>query len=410
MRVAKLIMVTGENNNKFYNMTELPDGTISVEYGRVDKTKVTIHKPASQWQKLLNSKVRKGYTDITHLVAEEIVDGVVKKDIVDIPDAVVNRLFKKLQDFANKTLRANYKISSSKVTQAMVDEAQLIVNDLTNYFAGDNISIDYFNEMLLKLFHIIPRRMSNVRNYLVSDRLSGSALDEKMKSILEMEQSTLDVMAGQVVVNSKKDECGTIAMQDQRDILSILGLEVRVATDNENIKIKAMMGEDEKRFVCAYTVVNNKTEKLFNEFVDAATNKKTELFWHGSRNENWFNIISTGLLIRPSCAAHNGSMFGDGIYFADKARKSIGYTSSRGSYWAGGRDDTGYLALYSVHVGNQKEVTHHSRECYSYSHNNLKSLGYDSVFAKGGADLRNNEYIVYSSSQCTISYLVEFKA
>ena len=44
MRVAKLIMVTGENNNKFYNMTEQSDGTIKVEYGRVDKTCTTISK------------------------------------------------------------------------------------------------------------------------------------------------------------------------------------------------------------------------------------------------------------------------------------------------------------------------------------------------------------------------------
>ncbi len=32
---------------------------------------------------------------------------------------------------------------------------------------------------------------------------------------------------------------------------------------------------------------------------------------------------------------------------------------------------------------------------------------FDSVFAKGGADLRNNEYIVYNSAQCTVSHLIE---
>jgi hypothetical protein len=36
--------------------------------------------------------------------------------------------------------------------------------------------------------------------------------------------------------------------------------------------------------------------------------------------------MQTGLLIRPS-GAISGSMFGDGIYFADKAQKSIGYSS-----------------------------------------------------------------------------------
>jgi len=29
------------------------------------------------------------------------------------------------------------------------------------------------------------------------------------------------------------------------------------------------------------------------------------------------------------------------------------------------------------------------------------------VFAKGGADLRNDEYIVYENNRCTIKYLIE---
>ena len=32
---------------------------------------------------------------------------------------------------------------------------------------------------------------------------------------------------------------------------------------------------------------------------------------------------------------------------------------------------------------------------------------YDSLFAEGGIDLRNNEYIVYNQAQCTVKYLVE---
>jgi poly [ADP-ribose] polymerase len=100
-------------------------------------------------------------------------------------------------------------------------------------------------------------------------------------------------------------------------------------------------------------------------------------------------------------------MFGDGIYFADKAQKSIGYTSLRGSYWAKGGGDKAYLALFEVHLGNQKEILHHDSSCYSLSDKVLKKEGYDSVFAKGGADLRNNEFIVYKPEQCTITHLVE---
>jgi poly [ADP-ribose] polymerase len=43
----------------------------------------------------------------------------------------------------------------------------------------------------------------------------------------------------------------------------------------------------------------------------------------------------------------------------------------------------------------------------SWKNKVMEQEGYDSVFAKGGADLRNNEYIVYDGVQCTIAYIVE---
>ena len=46
-----------------------------------------------------------------------------------------------------------------------------------------------------------------------------------------------------------------------------------------------------------------------------------------------------------------------------------------------------------------------------YVIDSIKKYGkYDSLFAQGGADLINNEYIVYKEEQCTIRYIVEFKA
>ena len=100
-------------------------------------------------------------------------------------------------------------------------------------------------------------------------------------------------------------------------------------------------------------------------------------------------------------------MFGDGIYFADKAQKSIGYTSLYGSYWAQGSSSVGYLALYDVLLGNSKTSAKHTSDLYSLNHAKLIKEGYHSFFAKGGADLINNEYIVYTPSATTIRYIVE---
>ena len=97
------------------------------------------------------------------------------------------------------------------------------------------------------------------------------------------------------------------------------------------------------------------------------------------------------------------------IYFANKAQKSIGYSSLRGSYWAGGSSNKGYLALFDVHTGNQKHITKHDSSCYSLSKSVMDREGTDSVYAHGGIDLRNDEFIIYEASKCTISYLIEME-
>jgi poly [ADP-ribose] polymerase len=413
-RVCKLILVEvndtasmkrgqAKQSNKYYNMTDNGD-TISVEYGRVDSSCTKITKPSRDWDKIIKSKIKKGYKDVTHLILEDGDD--TTTTLSDIPDAVIDRLFKQLQQYANKTIRENYKVSSHKVTQAMVDEAQVHIDSLANILKKKSFVINSFNDELLALFHVIPRRMKDVSQWLVDTGLESKAMRERCEKLLSKEQSTLDVMAGQVVVNSKSDAPEDATTDVKRDILTCLGLDVGIASEESVKAIKELMGDSSSRFSKAYTVTNKTTQQEFDINLGQADDKTTKLFWHGSRNENWLNIISTGLLIRPSGAVHTGSMFGDGIYFADKAQKSIGYSSVRGSYWAGGSDNIGYLALFTVHTGKPMVVR---RANSSLSKNSLVSGGYHSVFAEGGADLRNNEYIVYDKKQCTISYLVEIK-
>lgn len=49
IRPTYLIMVTAENNNKYYNC--FPEGdNFRVEYGRVNSTKTTTSYPMSKWE------------------------------------------------------------------------------------------------------------------------------------------------------------------------------------------------------------------------------------------------------------------------------------------------------------------------------------------------------------------------
>jgi len=81
----------------------------------------------------------------------------------------------------------------------------------------------------------------------------------------------------------------------------------------------------------------------------------------------------------------------------------------RGSYWTGGNDNKGFIGIFEFHTGKQKKLKRHDSSCYSLSRQKLTKEGYDSVFAMGGIDLRNDEFIVYDKSQCTIRYILEMK-
>ena len=178
--------------------------------------------------------------------------------------------------------------------------------------------------------------------------------------------------------------------------------------DDEVSMIKTLMAESSHRFRKAWKVTNVETQKKFDEYMRDNNLKEndTKLLFHGSRNENWMSIISTGLKIRPTNAIYTGSMFGDGIYFAPKCAKSIGYTSS--GYWTRGNESVCYMALFDVTYGNPYVIYSHDSSCYSLNYDKIKNKGCNCLHAKADKGmLRNDEIVFYNTNQVTIKYLIE---
>lgn len=397
----KLIMVTSENNNKFYNMHDNGDGTFIVEWGRVGiSSKRTIY-PIRQWDRTYRSKTKKGYKDVTEMFVES--GGDESTDFTDVNDPQIAKLIRSLQSFAHTSVQKNYMVTSESVTQKQIEEAQAFIDQLAQMPAQNS---DQVNELLLEIFSIIPRRMSNVRQYLFgSEGLQLS--NESLNRVVDNEQSTLDVMRGQVQtlqVTSESDK--------KQTLLEALGIAIDQATEDDIANVEILMGPNWNQFQRAFRVTNKKTEQRFDNYRNKkAYSSDYKLFWHGSRNENWWSILDSGLVLRPANAVVTGKMFGYGVYFADKCQKSVNYTSLRGSYWARGSQSSGYLALYKVNTGKWLHTKRHERWMYGLNENKLRDRGdYDSLFAEGGIDLRNNEYIVYNQDQTTIQYLVEIGA
>lgn len=398
IRPTYLIMVTAENNNKYYNC--FPEGdNFRVEYGRVNSTKTTTNYPMSKWESQISSKIKKGYKDVTDLktaLVEEIkTDGTKYKDI---ENESVRRIIEKLRSLARDTVKKNYSVSSASVTEEMVYEAQLVINNLISIK-----SVNKFNDELLKLFEIIPRKMDNVRSYLIK------SIDE-IDKVISREQDLLDIMRGQIVTKSTATENKAKEIDNSGiTILDEMGITMRECTPEEINEIKDCMKESSYHFSKAWRVDNISTRKKYEEFIKAYNIKNTKLLFHGSRTENWFSILKTGLKIRPTNAITTGAMFGFGSYFAPKCQKSIGYTSLGGSYWAGGKDNTAYMALFDTAYGKPYNVYNFDSKYYSMSFDKLP-VGCNCLHAHAGNGmLRNDEIVYYKTEQMTIKYLIEIK-
>lgn len=414
LRYAKLIHVSVDNgkthqSNKVYIMEEQSNGTIKCTYGRIGARMTEVTKGSHEWNKIYSQKTsaRKGYVDKT----DEAVIKEAKKStgMANISEAEVQKLFDDLMAFANKTIGSKYKVTQDDVTQKQVDNAQKIIDELSTIAKSStrkSDKIEPINEKLLELYMTIPRKMKNVKDHLIDE---ANYTIEEIKDFISEEQDLLDTMAGQVTMlaqttatDDDKDE------EKEDDLLDKLGLEVTEEKDPKAIAlVKKLLGKNAHQMTGLFKCINKATQAKFDAHYASAKVKKRKLLWHGSRNQNWFNIIQTGLLIRPSGVIHTGSMFGDGIYFANKAQKSLGYSSLSGSYWANGNDNKGYLALFDVHIGKQYDVDSSDS---SLSQAKLDRKGdYDCTFAHAGNALYNDEIIVYESKRCTIAYIVEMK-
>lgn len=402
----------GENNNKFYNLTDLGDGTFLVEYGRVGGH-VTQHTyPISDWNHKYHEKCPgHGYEDITHLHKEEekneeVLTEEKKSSFTQITNKIIAKLVENLRNYAHVSVEQNYTISSDNVTQAMVNEAQHIVDEITHLIKPE-APTEKINKLMVDLFKVVPRRMAHVNDYLFQMKTIKTKDDLNLAhQIIHSEQNTLDVMAGQVSTHSKTQEHK--AKANLGDILDAMGIDIEETPKEDYPGIMKLMGDDQKHFRRAYMVTNRKTQKRFDTYLDTVDNKKIELFWHGSRNENWWSILDKGWMLRSANAVISGKMFGYGIYWANKFHKSLNYTSYHNSYYAHGNSDIAYLSLALVHVGNQLKLKKHESWCSELDFKRLKEKGnYDSLYAQGGADLINDEFIVYTEPQCTVKYLVE---
>lgn len=400
IRPTYLVMVSAANNNKYYNL--FPENNeFRVEYGRIDATKTITRYPINKWESQIKNKLKKGYVDVTDLkqdLVEDISSTNPDSPYKEIENKAIKTIVDKLQSLAKETINKNYTVKASAVTSDMINVAQTTIDELAN----SSLSIEKFNDTLLKLFMIIPRRMGNVADYLASS-------EDDFGKIVSKEQDLLDVMRGQVYIKPTVEVNNPVDKKD-KTILEEFGLVFEEADRNDIALIKTLMNESASKFRNAWKVTNLQTQERFDKFVKDNNITNTKLLFHGSRSENFWSIIKTGLVLRPTNAVITGKMFGFGCYYAPKCAKSIGYTSLSGSYWARGGSNVAYMALFDVAYGVPYNVYEFNSKYYDLTYDKLQKFQPGANCLHAHADkgmLRNDEIVVYKEDQMTIKYLIE---
>lgn len=394
---------TGRGNNTRFIMENMGDGTFRVTDGRVGIT-IGRHKPKvyrlpmEQWNDTYISKIQRGYLLTKQQKMEQKIItkssmNVNGQDYRPIADNEVKKIVERLLAFANAAISTNYTVKVEDISDEMIQYGKNVLDELAAGY--EKMSVAEFNNKLKVLYAAIPRRMDNLSKNLAQRKI-------QFNDIIANEQDLFDIMVSQIRSQNTEITAG-------QTILDANGLEWRIVSPDEESGIRKMLGSESHNYIRAWKVSNQKTEQDFNSFCkqEGLTEESgiSHLF-HGSRNENFWSIVTNGLTVNPTGVVITGKMFGNGTYFAPSAAKSMGYTSRYGSCWAGGRQDSGFLAIYKVATGKCYDRTSAETDL-NWSRLQQRCPGAHCTWAHAGVSLRNEEVIVYQNQQSTIEYLIE---
>lgn len=388
----KLIMVTPDNNNKYYEMIYNGGSTFTAKYGRVEATETVIQKPYSDWHSVYNSKVKKGYKDVTDFVTTKVVQNQpVDSKLGTTGDNLVDEFLTLMKRYTDNLVSNTYSVTAVNVSQAQVDEAQAALNLLVK---ADKKDEQYINKLLTELYMIIPRKMRHVKDHL----LPNINLDKT----LEQEQDNLDAMASQVAQITPKKAKAT--KKKTQNLLDVLGITMKTGQPNPEISylLDQIFNGTSKKLHGIFECNKPSEDTNIKEWMKDKKNKTTKILIHGTRCSSVIPILEQSLKIRPSGNFQfSGKVYGDGNYFSEVVQKSLNYT---------GIDNDKILLVYEVHTGNPFVYDGWYRgNSFSLNLNELQKRGFDSTYVKAGNGLLNSEIIAYSEKQNRIKYIIWLK-
>lgn len=416
---VRLIYVdTVKNNNKFWHGRLLDNGDVYVEWGRVgyngqNKT----HKGAGERKlnSLIRQKLKKGYTkqkivagtiatssstlNLEELAANQIASD--SNEVVDLVRYLAKKNVHNIVDHSGITydeVDGVFKTPLGVVTKDGLDEARLLLQDISQYVADGDLDNKKFLGKCSDYMRIIP---TNIGMRKFDARHDMGTLDH-----VRRQNDILDSL--EVALQQIADAHAQQKQERAHEEPKIFQCSLSLIEDEELFnKMKNLYNSTlQHKHACSHLKLKRvfavEIERMVKEFEEDGLNIGNIMeLWHGTRAGNLLSILKSGFVIPPSNAAHcTGRLFGNGIYFSDQSTKSLNYAYG---YWSGSRDNNCYMLLNHVAMGKAYTPRGHSER--------LPKAGYDSTFVKAGTNgVINNEMIIYRTSQVNPLFLCQFNS
>jgi len=451
------------NNNKFYNLeiqvATSGDARIYTNYGRVGGSIAKEYRPCAdrataekEADKLIKSKIKKGYTEISLVklavgsdVAKSQVNVVhlkpkeIKSSLHPEVAKLVRAWFGATQEFIDLNLDTK-KCPLGQLSQDQIQKGKDILLQCQGLIKTVALPVDELNRLTNQYYSNIPHNFGHSRINADVLRLDSSDKIAKAFDILDVFGDAKDIEDAISTQSSIDSQYKTLNseieyLEPSTPLWSWIEMMVQKTRARNhsslgNIKVHRIFsvkrhGEEELFLknaekiakVCTYFSPAEVYAGLITKRPELTKEQKT-LYnkaninpgWHGTRRANMIGITSKGMLIKPSGVKYNGNMYdkNGALYFAVSSTKSINYVDCKGSYWAAGNNKIGYLFLCDVAFGHYKLAN----GPFPYTRENIMPC--HSVYAMAGrAGVINDELMIYNSSgpdqQHVIRYIVEFE-
>jgi len=431
-----------EGNNKFYQM-ELHKGDsgkfrIFSAYGRTGKTPVKEERiprdeahAISEMDKIQKSKEKKGYRKVdmvatnhgTDVGNAKILSQDFKKDKVVAPNknqkaaiqleasivGLVERLYSEAGQSCKSQLNGSLQSTASNplgtLSLTQLQEGKDIILKVNALLSQKKSLIDSIEPEVVELSNAFysaipqeiplrPKDADGRKEWIRRFALNNSKILDEKNDLLDLLGDVKGMMAG-------------FATDDIAVKYNELNCKVEVAPTDKFRWAKDYLESSQSRhhnwklIVKKVWQIESKGQSGYRSTVEKIGN--VQQLFHGSRASNIMGICKKGLLLRPPGAYVTGSMFGNGLYFADQSTKSSQYATARFGGSSSSYGNSYFMFIADVALGKIMK--------YQDSQSYLQKAphGYDSVQGEKGRSLVHNEFIVYDIKQNELKYLIEFE-